>query len=58
MGCLDQLRDFRLNALVENFFLKEQMNESLSLSFVKHLIDFYFRYWSRFCEFINFAEEY
>lgn len=27
MGCLDQLRDFRLNALVENFFLKEQTNE-------------------------------
>ena len=26
MGCLDQLRDFRLNALVENFFKKEQMN--------------------------------
>lgn len=58
MGCLDQLRDFRLNALVENFFFKERMNESLSLSFVKHFIDFYFRYWSRFCEFTNFDREY
>ena len=58
MGCLDQLRDFRLNALVENFSFKERMNESLSLSFVKHFIDFYFRYWSRFCEFTNFDQEY
>lgn len=37
MECLDQLRDFRLNALFEIFF-QEQMNESSLLNLVKHIL--------------------